>query len=283
MGATEPIETIVTALNRHQPEALQSFSSLCARLAHEQLAGRLRIAPSLVVTFSEMRTPEMLEVIRRAWEVEPYEMYATTETGPTASECSEHSGLHVFEDCAILELVDSENRPVAHGQMSDKILVTSLGNRTQPIIRFEITDRLAISDAPCSCGRTFRRLIKIEGRSDDVLDLAAATGGSVQVNPDVFYEALGNLAEVYEYEIVQLEDRLDVRVVPAACAAGSDVAALAEQKLRRSLADVGAAEIPIMVAACESLSRDKCSGKRKLIRALPKPEGRDAAPSIKAR
>src|SRR5262249_659217 len=157
-------------LNRHQPEVLSGYPSALALLAGEQLEGRLRITPTVVATTSEVRTPEMTARIRDAWRVEPFNCLGLTETGISATDCPEHSGLHLDEDACLFEVVDERNRPVPPGRQGEKVLVTNLDNRTQPFVRFEVTDLMTVSDDPCACGRTFRRITALEGRSDDVLE-----------------------------------------------------------------------------------------------------------------
>ena len=98
-----------------------------ALLAEEQLAGRLRIAPGAVSTSSEVCTPEMRERMRAAWGVEPHEIYGATD-GLWGFTCERHAGIHFAEDETIVEVED------------ERLLITNLFMRTQPIIRYEITD-----------------------------------------------------------------------------------------------------------------------------------------------
>ena len=78
LSATEPVPALVAALNRAQPTILGSTRP-CALLADEQLEGRLRISPGVVVTSSELCLPEVRERIRAAWSVEPHELYGATD------------------------------------------------------------------------------------------------------------------------------------------------------------------------------------------------------------
>ena len=68
-------------------------------------------------------------------------MYGATETAGIASECR-HGRLHRYEDLVIAEIVDEANRPVAPGDFGAKLLVTVLFSRTQPLIRYEMSDRV---------------------------------------------------------------------------------------------------------------------------------------------
>jgi phenylacetate-coenzyme A ligase PaaK-like adenylate-forming protein len=224
LSVTEALPELVTRLNEFQPETMAGYPSVLAMLAGEQQAGRLRIAPRVVCTSSELRTEEMSERIRLAWGSEPFDCLGLTETGISAVDCPAHAGLHIFEDQCIFEVVDRHNRPVASGQPGEKVLVTSLFRRTQPIIRMDVSDMLTVTDAPCSCGRTLKRISVHGGRSDDILELPGARGGYVSVHPIHLRSPLTKIAAVSQYQIVLEADGLNVRLVVAAEAAADAVA-----------------------------------------------------------
>lgn len=75
LSVTDPLADVVERLNAFRPHYLNAYPSFGALLALEQLEGRLRIAPRVVTTSSELCTPEMRERIRAAWGVEPHEVY----------------------------------------------------------------------------------------------------------------------------------------------------------------------------------------------------------------
>ena len=138
---------------------------------------------------SEVLTEESRHKIQRAWNCQPFNVYAATETAGIASECSRHR-LHLFQDLVITEVVDEKNRRVPSGEFGAKLLVTVLFSRTQPLIRYEISDRVMKSDDRCDCGIEFALLGGIEGRAEDILDLPARSGGSVRIHPNLFHDIL---------------------------------------------------------------------------------------------
>lgn len=193
--AGAPLAETVAELNRFQPEILVAYASMLRILADEQRAGRLKIAPRCVNGSSEPLTDETRAHVRDAWAVECFDVYAATETSGIAAECSAHRGMHVFEDLVILEVVDDAYRVVAPGETGTRALVTVLSSRTLPLIRYELTDRLRTfteeeATAPCPCGRCFRRIAGVEGRTDDVLRLSKDDGELVFVHPVVFHRVL---------------------------------------------------------------------------------------------
>ena len=137
--ATLPLAEIVQRLNELQPTALSGYASMVARLAVEVRAGHLQITPEQVSSTSETLLHEMRSTIREAFGVPVSDGFGSTEglvgkTGP------DDDVLIFNTDMCIVELVDTDNRPVAPGVPSAKVLVTNLYNMTQPLIRYELTD-----------------------------------------------------------------------------------------------------------------------------------------------
>jgi phenylacetate-CoA ligase len=154
-GVTLPLERIVAGLNDCQPDVLHAYASYAALLADEQLAGRLRIAPRLVTTSSELLTADMARRVHDAFGFRPFDFYATTE-GLWASECPEHAGLHVFEELCIVENVDRDGRPVPDGTPGARVLVTNLFNHLLPLIRYEIPDAITLDPEACPAAERSR-------------------------------------------------------------------------------------------------------------------------------
>lgn len=247
LSVTDPLPRLVEALNEFQPDYVAAYPSIASLLALEQLDGRLRIAPRVVTTSSEVCTPEMRSNIRAAWGVEPHEIYGTTEA-LCGSTC-EHHNLHFAEDFAIVEVED------------ERLLVTNLFMRTQPLIRYEITDIVRVSDEPCPCGSPFRTITAIEGRSDDILRF-----GGVALHPIHLRSPMAKLHGVRQYQIVQRAEGLQVLVVPRN---GSDIRTEVRNAMAHALADAGAPGVRVDVEQVAEIERDATGvGKLKLVRRL---------------
>lgn len=263
LRATAPLGELVDALNAFRPDALNGYPSVLVPLAREQLAGRLRIAPSIVGTSSELRTPEASAVLREAFGVDPFDLYATTE-GLWGLECEHHAGHHLFEDHTIVENVDADGRPVPPGVRGAKLLVTNLANRVQPIVRLELADAITIAAEPCPCGRTLARTAAIAGRTTDVLELPGDDGRRVAVVPMQFAVLTRDRA-VREFQVRQEPDGLRVLVVAAAD--DEDLEARLGAALHERLAALGAARVPIRIERRPELAR--VNGKLPLVVADP--------------
>jgi phenylacetate-coenzyme A ligase PaaK-like adenylate-forming protein len=260
LPATMPLPKLVAALNRFAPDVLNVYPSIAVLLAEEQRAGRLRLALEGMSTTSELRTPEMTERIAGAFGVRPFDLYATTE-GLWACECERHDGLHLMEDDVIVENVDDQGRPVPDGVAGARLLVTNLSNRVQPLIRLEVADAVTLATEPCACGRTLRRMQRIEGRSDDVLWLPGADGRAIAVHPMQF-SVIARDRDVVEFQVAQEEDGLAVLIVARGAAPGLEERV--RSGVQERLAALGARAVAIDVRRREALARS-AGGKLKIV------------------
>lgn len=263
LDAAQPLADILRALDEFRPDVLVAYASMLRALAEEQLAGRLHISPRSVNCSSEVLTLDGRERAAKAWGLPPFDVYAATETGGIAAECEQHRGMHLFEDLVIPEVVDDEYRPVATGVAGSRLLVTVLFSRTLPLIRYELTDRVRLGPEDCPCGRPFRLVAEIEGRTDDVLELPASAGGKVRLQPIVFHRAL-DLLNARAWQVQQHRDGLRVLIqVPEV---DIDRASL-ERSLAAAITAAGAAPCSVRVEMVQEIPAGP-SGKRPLVVAL---------------
>ena len=245
LSATQPLGELVERLNEFQPDFMNVYPSTAGLLAEEQLAGRLRLRLTSLTTSSETLTPTLRQRLERTFGVTPRNFYATTE-GLYGHECEEGS-MHLFDDMCIVENVDADCDPVPPGETGARILVTNLFNRIQPLIRFEVTDLVAVDPEPCPCGRALMRLRSLEGRAEDVLEL-----GGVTVHPLQFALVTAD-PDVREFQVVQEGDALRLRL------ALRDGSAGAEERLgeclRERLAALGVEQPEVRVECVDALER----------------------------
>jgi phenylacetate-coenzyme A ligase PaaK-like adenylate-forming protein len=212
LSVDTPLSEQVTALNDYQPDVFVGYPTVLSRLAEEQLTGALDIRPRVVITGSEVLTDDAARRIEAAW-VKPVDMYASTEVGVIAMGSLDDVGLHICEE-AIVEVVDERGDPVPPGVPGAKVLLTNLVNRAQPLIRYELADSVVLADGPDPSGRPYDRIERVDGRSDDVLELPAGDGGTVLVHPHLLRAPFAFMPEVIQYQIVHRPETLLVRIVP---------------------------------------------------------------------
>lgn len=99
------------------------------------------------------------------------DIYGLSEVlGPgVASECLVKNGLHVNEDNFLIEIIDPQTmEPVETGKEGE-VVFTTITKEGIPVIRYRTRDISTIIPGECSCGRTFQRMRRVSGRSDDML------------------------------------------------------------------------------------------------------------------
>jgi phenylacetate-CoA ligase len=120
---------------------------------------------------AEPYTEETRRKIEAGLGVRVFNSYGLSEmNGPgVAFECAEQQGMHLWEDHFLMEIVDPESgKRLPAGQRGELVLTTLL-REAMPILRYRTRDITAISEEPCPCGRTHRRIQRITGRADDML------------------------------------------------------------------------------------------------------------------
>jgi putative adenylate-forming enzyme len=262
LAATEPLERIVAQLNEWQPEVLVAYASMARLLAVEQLEHRLKVRPKVVFTSSEVLTDEVRRLIEAVWGKRLFNQYAATETAGIAAECEHHVGLHLFEDLILVENVDERNRPVPPGVYGDKVLITTLFNYTQPLIRYELGDSIRLAEGICACGRPFALVDGIQGRAEDTLIFVAADGQTKAIHPNVFHQVMDTVP-LREWQIIQRDDGL--HVLASGLESGEPASALRDALRGALAAQLGAAP-PVQVHLVDSVPRT-ANGKAPLIRA----------------
>jgi len=149
-----------------------------------------------------------------------------------------------------------------------RVLLTVFGRRTQPLIRYEISDLVRVTDEPCPCGRPYRVIESVDGREEDIVHFAAAVAGmpSVPVHPNRFHEALEGLG-VESWQVIQDESGVAIRLVGARA---GEFCAAAESAVRAAIAASGA-RVPTVIARREAVLERGATGKAPLIIARKPP------------
>lgn len=110
--------------------------------------------------------------IERRMDMDALNIYGLSEVmGPGVSmECLEgKNGLHVFEDHFIAEIIDpATGEPLPPGETGE-LVFTTITKEAFPVIRYRTKDITRLMPEPCKCGRTFYRMDRVSGRTDDML------------------------------------------------------------------------------------------------------------------
>jgi phenylacetate-CoA ligase len=161
-------------------------------------------------TFSE----SMKKTLEDGLGLEAFNIYGMTETGGVGTlgqDCPDHSGIHIWEDHYIVEVLDRETRePLPDGEEGE-IYITALTRQALPVIRFRTGDLAhVVSRDRCACGRTHIRVSPITGRVDDMLIIKG-----INFFPSQVEQALMEIPGIYpNYQIIieEIKGVKDVRI-----------------------------------------------------------------------
>ena len=189
-----------------------SYAAYLAESIHER-GVRDQIRLKAGIFGAEAWTEEMRQSIQERLGIKAYDIYGLTEiSGPGVSfECSCQKGMHINEDNFIAETIDPKTGdPVPYGEKGE-LVFTSFTKEAFPLIRYRTKDICILTEEKCECGRTFIRMTKPLGRSDDMLIVKG-----VNVFPSQIETVLMNQGYPANYEIVVTRennsDAIEVKV-----------------------------------------------------------------------
>ncbi len=206
----EPTARLVEQLNDYRPAFLASYPSVLSLLAAERTAGRLAIAPALLWSGGEFLGEPARATIEKTFGCRVMNEYGASECLSIAFGCPE-GWLHLNSEWVILEGVDERARPAPPGELSHSSLLTNLANWAQPIIRYELGDRVVAKPTPCACGNPLPA-IRVEGRTDATVQMKTASGAPVHIVPLALATVVEDAAGEHRFQIAQTApDHLTVR------------------------------------------------------------------------
>ncbi|WP_428421128.1 phenylacetate--CoA ligase family protein [Methylibium sp.] len=226
----DPLRDVACDLQALQPTVLITYPSCAAALARMQQDGALQLTLKEVWMGGEQLSDEQRELVREAFGCSVRNNYGASEFFTIAWECA-HGHLHLNDDWVVLEPVDERLQPVPAGCMSHTTLLTNLANHTQPLLRYQLGDRVRRLAGRCDCGSAFP-LIEVQGRADDTLRLRDARRRPVTILPLALETAIEEGAHVTQFQVLcaadgSIELRFEAAVTDARTAFESSRRALA--------------------------------------------------------
>jgi len=154
------------------------------------------------------------ERIEKDLGIEAFDIYGLTELcGPGVSvECNKHNGLHIWEDHFLVETIDPKTGDVLSAGEEGELVFTPLTKTGLPLLRFRTRDISVIETEKCDCGRTHSRMMRVTGRSDDMLIVRGVNVFPSQIE----YAIMGFPELAAQYQIVlDRPEALDVFTIKA--------------------------------------------------------------------
>ena len=175
--------------------------------------------------------------IEEIFRITTYDNYGISEImGPGVSgECNQRNGLHVNEDHFIVEVINPTTlQPLPAGEEGE-LVFTTITKEAFPLIRYRTGDRASLLEGGCECGRTFVKMSRVKGRTDDLIIMPGAKFFPSQIQEALLEEeGITPLCRI----VLDRQDDLDTLEVCVAIAEGSDYIDEIKtiEKMRNSLA-----------------------------------------------
>lgn len=187
-----------------------SYTLVIAETASEEgIDLRSRMEVRVGFFGAEPWTEGMRREIEERFGLEAFDIYGLTEViGPgVAAECPQHQGLHINEDHFYPEVIDPETgKRLPDGQIGE-LVFTCLTREALPLLRYRTRDRVSLFHQTCPCGRTFVRMQRLQGRTDDMLIVRGVNVFPTQIEQVLLSHP--GLTSNYQILIDRQRDQLD--------------------------------------------------------------------------
>lgn len=153
--------------------AIPSFALRLMECLESQNGLRSSLKIRIGVLGAEPWTKEMRKKIEDGLQIDAFNNYGLAEVGGpgVAIECQSKSGLHVWEDHFLAEIIDPKTGEQLGLEEEGELVITPLSREAMPLLRFRTGDITRFVDGPCDCGRTHRRIDWMRGRIDDMIKI----------------------------------------------------------------------------------------------------------------
>ncbi len=96
--------------------------------------------------------------------------YGLTEMGgPIAMDCEFESGIHIWADHYLVEVLNPETHESVEEGQPGELVISNLSFEVMPLLRYRTGDNVVINSDPCECNRTHPRITRFLGRLDDMI------------------------------------------------------------------------------------------------------------------
>lgn len=206
----ESVDRILAIINEEQPDILVGYGGWIDLFFRTVAArGAELFRPKAVMYMGEALPFGAREHIEGELGIPVLSRYNAVESFKIGFYCEHRSGFHLHEDICHVRIVDRNGKPVAANEPGE-VLLSNLVNRATVLLNYPMGDVAALSAQPCACGRTFRLLSELEGRTEDVLELPQHRS----VHPREVWQVFKNEREVLQYQLTQLEPlRFELEIV----------------------------------------------------------------------
>ncbi|MFW5638954.1 MAG: phenylacetate--CoA ligase family protein [Methanoculleus sp.] len=167
----EALLAYIREIRRFRPRFIQAYPSTAAILARYMVEHGVAPFPTVkaVLCGSENLYPWQRDLLAEAFGCRVFSWYGNSEQTVLAGECEESTHYHIFPEYGVVELIGRDGRPVEGPGVLGEIVATNLTNYICPLIRYRTMDLATAATGPCTCGRHYPLLERVEGRLQDFI------------------------------------------------------------------------------------------------------------------
>ncbi len=263
---------------RRQLQIMQDFGTtvLCCTPSYALVLGEAGREAGVDFTALPLRvgffgaepwSPTMRQQIESALSLDALDLYGLSEIiGPGVSfECLHKNGLHINEDHFYPEVINPEtSEPVGPGERGE-LVFTTLTKEALPLLRYRTRDLSRLIPETCTCGRAFRRMERVTGRSDDMLIIRG-----VNVFPSQIEEVLVGIEGTTPNYLLVVDrkprqmDELEIQVEVSAEVFSDELPKLEAftARIRREIESVLGLTVAVRLVEPKTLARSEGKAKR---------------------
>jgi phenylacetate-CoA ligase len=166
LASDAPPAEVLAEVRRISPPILTGYAGAIEALAAHVLATGAQVRSPRAVFCTAMEvTDRCLRLAEQAFGAPAVDVYVSNEFGVIAWSCPVRRDLlHLNDDAFLVEIVGTDGAPVSPGAPGE-LVVTSLGLRSMPLIRYRTGDIAASIPGPCECGRGLGLMTRVHGRT----------------------------------------------------------------------------------------------------------------------
>jgi phenylacetate-CoA ligase len=198
-----------STIRRSGARFLIGYASACYSLANLTEAAGERLSFTAVLPTAELCPPEWADTIARVFSAKVLPYYGCGEVNSLGYSCPSGAAYHTCDEHAVIEVEDDAGRVSFEGDGA--FLITDLDNRAMPIIRYRNGDAGELAGPGCPCGRTLRRIVRLDGRVNDMLVTTTGT----KLSGVIATHSFRLIDHVESYQVVQrAPGQVLIRIVP---------------------------------------------------------------------
>jgi phenylacetate-CoA ligase len=195
----DDVENVALAISAYRPNIIDGYPSFLCRLAQYFDSQKISLPGlKLIFTGSEYLSNAVRRYLTESFNIDVIDIYGCNEFKEVAWQCRVSKGYHINEDELVLEVLDSQYKPLGYEE-AGQIVITDLLNRAMPLIRYRMADIGVQLHGKCTCGCNFAMMKPLAGRLYD--DIILPNGKIISAYH--FTTSIEKIPGLRQYQVVQ--------------------------------------------------------------------------------